>query len=542
MILSPTACYYCVAVHTASSVSMSDFPPLSPTSSQPTAQSPLHPRPLRIFAPEPSINRRFSSFPALSPLPSTADQPVTSPLLSTDEGLSSWPLTLPPQLTQRSEFMPEWVTRVLSPSISESHQPPSMSPSLSTADYPSLLPQLSDEAASTWTIVTTASLSASIPRSHASSAPAGMSSFAALNLLATALPLVRTTSSSTLASSSDSSSPSSSSPSAATSYTLSALTPRRYQRLTGLSLEQRIKRRRQSHQKLDAVRRHREAVAISRLEQLTASRTGTHSLPQSQSHADRHFAKSGTAEEKQLESSIESDKKGKRHRITVLENAVEQLEELQHLVHHLTATCTQQSHDNATLRLQLHSTGWQPCPIAATQATHALSLLSASTVRRVVAEFGAVSLYSALFVSPSVGLLLVDCGSGVVLDVNERLLSGGRCTREDIIGRLVAPTYHVIATLGDWESHPAGVPTSRLQVRGQPAQVCSQYGATKDSVLALYRGQFDQIHVVWRAQLGDGLVYELPLTSFVASKDVVEGGSRPRTVLVALSLSEARRI
>ena len=237
---------------------------------------------------------------------------------------------------------------------------------------------------------------------------------------------------------------------------------------------------------------------------------------------------------------MEADEKGKRHRTAVLENSVEKLEELQNLIHHLTATIQQQSFDIAALRLQLQSTGIQPLPPAAVQPLHAVSLLSASNIRRVVAEFGATSLYSSLFMSPNVGLLLVDCASGVALDVNDRLLSGGLCTREDVVGRLVAPTYQAITTQSDWDSQPVTEPVRRMHVRGQPALMYSQYGVTKEAVLSLYRGAVDQVYVVWRAQLGDGLAYELPLSSFVTSRD--EEAGRPRTVLVALSLSEAKRI
>ena len=105
----------------------------------------------------------------------------------------------------------------------------------------------------------------------------------------------------------------------------------------------------------------------------------------------------------------------------------------------------------------------------------------------------------------------------------------------------MVPGYQTVTSLSAWDSQPAGEPASRGQVRGQPAMVYSQYGTTQESVLALYRGQVDQVHVVWRAQLGDGLAYELPLSGFVASRDEADGG-RPRTVAVILSLSEAERI
>ena len=244
---------------------------------------------------------------------------------------------------------------------------------------------------------------------------------------------------------------------------------------------------------------------------------------------------------------MENDKKGKRHRTAVLEQSVEQMEELQILVDRLTAACAQQCSDIAALRLQLLASGVEPqrASEAAVQFPSMMPLLSASLTRRLAGELGVSGLYNSLFMSPSVGLMLVDCASGVALEVNERLVAGGLCTREDIIGRQVAPTYDAVIKSAEWPTQPT--PQNNNDGAGQGAggdsnaSMYHQYGVTKESVLALYRGQVDQVHVVWRAQLGDGLAYELPLSGFVASRDDADGG-RPRTVLVTLSLSEAKRI
>ena len=528
----------------------------------------LQPSSPSAFAME-SGHRHLSVFPSLSPLPSPTEQLLSS----AESGMSSlsWPQSIAPLQPRRGNSLPEWINDMAaSPEYStDSRQPPTYpsSPSISTGltyfqpqHTHSLPPRLSHHpaAVSTWTSITAASFSTSISPSTSSSMPPPLqrvhNNFIVTTSPTAAFQMLRTTSSSSSSSSPDSSSPSSSSsPSASSSFPTTAPTPRRrYQRLTGLSQEQRMERRRQSHRELDAVRRQREALAINRLAELTATanpRT-TRPLATQHPHSRSHSSLADTPVTKQEDEQMaiemdvmETDEKGKRHRTAVLENTVEKLEELQSLVHHLTATCTQQSDDIAALRLQIQSSGLQPLATAAIRSPHAVPLLSAANIRRVVAEFGATSLYSALFVSPSVGLLLVDCASGLALDANDRLLVGGQCTREDVIGRLVAPTYHAITTSSDWDTPPASPQsadtTARMHVRGQPALLYSQYGVTKESVLSLYRGQVDQVHVVWRAQLGDGLAYELPLTSFIASRD---DGGRPRTVIVALSLSEAKRI
>ena len=244
------------------------------------------------------------------------------------------------------------------------------------------------------------------------------------------------------------------------------------------------------------------------------------------------------------------DKKGKRHRTAVLEQSVEQMEELQILVDRLATACAQQCADITALRLQLLSTGAQPQPAAETAAKlpHMMPLLSSSITRRLAGELGVCGLYNSYFMSPAVGMMLVDCATGVVLDVNERLLKGGLCSREDIIGRQIAPTFQAVITGAEWDiQSPPSQSSSNGGAQGQGSSgdnnssVYHQYGVTKQSVLALYRGQVDQIYVMWRALLGDGLAYELPLNGFIASRDDKDGG-RPRTVMVSLSLSEAKRI
>lgn len=82
--------------------------------------------------------------------------------------------------------------------------------------------------------------------------------------------------------------------------------------------------------------------------------------------------------------------------------------------------------------------------------------------------------------------------------------------------------------------------TTIVQPKGRLPVMYNQYGVTKDRVASLYRGLVDQITVVWRAQLGDGLAFELPLTIFVSSDHDAHVG-RPCTVLAAISLSDAKR-
>ena len=245
----------------------------------------------------------------------------------------------------------------------------------------------------------------------------------------------------------------------------------------------------------------------------------------------------------------QSDDKGnKRHRTAVLEQTVEQMEQLQTLVDQLAAACAAQCSDISALRLQLQSAGVQPLPAAesAVRFPHTMTMLSASITRRLAAGLGVSGLYNSLFSHPSVGVLLLDCASGVALEVNERLVAGGLCSRVDIIGRQLAPTYDAVINADEWESQPHSQPSNDGLVQATSptnsnTSLSHQYGATKETVLALYRGHVDQAHVVWRAQLGDGLAYELPISAFVASRDDADGG-RPRTILVTLSLSEAKRI
>ena len=455
------------------------------------------------------------------------------------------PATFQAQVPSRSESLPRWTADSRSPFASESLQYLPMSTYSSEALYSPISLGLTDEAVSSWPSHTdSVSFSAYLPSSQSPTSQIVQLASAGLRHGAAAEALVTSSAFSSLPTS-DSSSPSSSSPTVGLTPQPEHWAPRRrYERLAGLSHEQRVERRRHSHRVLDTVRRHREALVIGRLEQLTSGRGRTHSSPQtSPPRSSPQLSTTCTVPEGEAEQSTDNGKKGKRHRTKVLEQSVERLEELQQLVQHLTSTCARQSRDIAALRLELHSTGWQRSSPSA-QTNQAVSLLSASNIRRLVAELGAQSLYSAMFVSPSVGLLLLAVGSGIAVDVNERLLSIGQSTREDIVGRQIAPTYQRITTHRDWDNSQTGEPASQLHTGKHPAIMFghyTQYGASKEDVLAMAAGKVDKINVMWRAQLGDGFAYEVPLCSFVASREEVEGG-RPRTVVVVLSLSEAKRI
>ena len=155
-------------------------------------------------------------------------------------------------------------------------------------------------------------------------------------------------------------------------------------------------------------------------------------------------------------------------------------------------------------------------------------------------------LYNSLFMSESIGLMLVNCASGVALDVNERLLTGGLCTREAIVGRQVEPTYDAVLHTEDWDSQPPSLLTNEQSLPAATGALVgstsmSQYGVINQSVLALYRRQVDQISIMWRAQLGCGWAHDVPLSGFVTSRDDA-AESRPRMVLVTLSSSEAKRM
>ena len=300
------------------------------------------------------------------------------------------------------------------------------------------------------------------------------------------------------------------------------------------------------------MRRHRDAAAISRLSQLTAT-AHLHSHERSKQQSPQSHSGGQRRVKREQESDGEAedgcDKKGnnsnsnKRHRTAVLEQSVEQMEQLQQLVDRLATACAQHCSDIAALRLQLLANGVQPQRAAesAVQFPSTLPLLSASITRRLAGELGVSGLYNSLFGSESVGLLLLDVASGVCLEVNERLVKGGLCTREDIIGRQVAPTYDAVIQSADWDNQPPSSQPTNDATTDSSTSMHHQYGVTKESVLSLYRGQVDQMYAVWRTRLGDGLAYELPLSGFVASRDDAAGG-RPRTVLVTLSLTEAKRI
>ena len=270
----------------------------------------------------------------------------------------------------------------------------------------------------------------------------------------------------------------------------------------------RAERKRRRHRAIDLSRRKRESAAVQQLYQLVQ---GT----------------SGRADDSAAATTGDSQRADK---VSILEQAVAQLSELQQLV-------AQLQHDNNVQHDQLHAARFQ-----LQQSQNALTQLDDETRSQ--------SIYSSAFLSGSLSLFLVSVSSGLVLDANSCLFRATGWQRNHVIGRLLTVPYDILMR----RVEPS--PSERLQRQQQrllvenerrqmaPARLVQQYKSGRQAIVDVCSGAREQAHSVWRMYVRNGRLCELPGTCWAGEySDVVEdeGGlprRRAKHILIAVSFSE----
>ena len=264
----------------------------------------------------------------------------------------------------------------------------------------------------------------------------------------------------------------------------------------------RVEHKRRRHRAIDLARRQRETTAVQQLSQLTAT-------------ADRR--------------AVDDER---RDKVGVLEQAVQQLADLQQLVAHLThANNAQQDQLNAA-RFQLQ------------QRQSALAHVDDMT--------RAHSVYSSAFLSSSLSLCLVSVSSGLVLDANARLFHTTGWQRHHVIGRMLTVPYEHLITRTVCPSERQQRQQQRLLVEdrhGQmvPSPQVQQYETGRQAIVDVASGARAQVYSVWRLHVRSGRLYELPGSCWAGELEDVEEGEgeqlrryrRPQHIIFAFSFSEA---
>jgi len=272
----------------------------------------------------------------------------------------------------------------------------------------------------------------------------------------------------------------------------------------------RAERKRHRHRAIDLARRQRETSAVQRLNQLiaTVDRRSTDAAADDFTNSDE-----------------------RRDKVSVLEQAVQQLAGLQQLVAQLT-------HQNNSQHDQLHAVRFQ---LRQTQNT--LTTLDDETRSH--------SIYSSAFLSSTLSLFLVSVSTGLVLDANARLFQSTGWQRHHVIGRLLTAPYKILLHRTASDSERQQNQQKRLLIEDAqkhmvPARNVQQYESARQAVVDVSTGVREQVHSAWRLYVRDGRLCEAPGTCWGGESEEVEEGEgdemrryrRPKHIIFAFSFSE----
>ena len=331
--------------------------------------------------------------------------------------------------------------------------------------------------------------------------------------------------------------------------------PKKRNRIPGLTAQQRAALKRQKHREIDTQRRHREQAAISKLHKLVRNPVGGEAAEKSAGAASgRKRARGewldeagnavgndgeqaeGDEEEKREDEEDEDDESARsKDKVTILEHSARRLEQMQSVIHQLTAACTAQQQSNRHLLSQLQqSNGYDAeLPRLKSSTGHSLALFHPPVAQQLDANLGQQSLYASLFLSASAPMFVIRCDTGYVVDVNRRMLDESGWTRDHLVGRLMTAPYDALVSDSTHDveriMRNAG---SRVLVassdgRWVPASKQAQYESSKRKSQQLYAGQVNQIDAVWRQQMSNGKVYEVNCRSWISGfRDVVNAEGR----------------
>ena len=315
------------------------------------------------------------------------------------------------------------------------------------------------------------------------------------------------------------------------------------------SREQRMLSKRLKQRRADLHRRQRETTALSEMKQLIASaKQLTNNCIQSSDDAAEEVAH-----------------KDSQHRVQILESSAKRMRELQLLVNLLSQTCEAQQREIHTLSHRLqgrddhqhpsilpsfslfeHDGGSMPSGAAPSKRMRLLASTLSSTLN---ASIGHQSLDVGRCAPIALAAMLVDCSSGIVLDVNDGMLAQG-WERDQLVGHTAVESYEAVMDengwqLGENEEQRLLVPSADGHMR--PAGRPAQYDRSKRLMRELYAGAIGVCVARWRVHLSDGLLYEVETSTWidgwVTAVDAAGRVSRrPQRAVSVSSLGDSQRI
>ena len=340
---------------------------------------------------------------------------------------------------------------------------------------------------------------------------------------------------------------------------------RKRERLTGLTQQQRAIRKKEQHRVIDAHRRQREQVVVSKMQQLMGvnkpllhkrHRSDTNST----STASNTDSESSSEEREDEYEEPTRRKVDKSDRVSVLERAAEHMERMQVALQQMAAACTRQQQQFRAFidrQQQLCATSSAAACTCSTSPgrscsccpPHPLSALHPLLTQRLATQINSGALDSCSYISASISMFVVSLKTGRILDVNSRYLSAGGWERHHLVDRLMLAPQAVGSGPADTAAKINFV-NDRFLIDGPdgrlvPAPLYEQYERSKQSLRQLITGEREMVRAVWRTSLKDGKLCELEALTWAGGhmdvRDRVTGATvRRPAYLVYVSALDTR--
>ena len=304
--------------------------------------------------------------------------------------------------------------------------------------------------------------------------------------------------------------------------TATAPSKRKRQRLTGATKEERLALAVLRHREIDGARRQREKEVVQRLERLTTSQSGEEKSDEKQSATvDGEDSAAG-----------KRSRRNKREKVDVLEESAEMIEQLRAMVKRMEDANSDKDAQINKLRTHLYgiaqaredfdevavmvSRQGPGQPVGGT-ASHPLALLPAAASNALSLYDNRQTLLSSSLVSSGPCLLLVQQGTGALLEANERFVSLSGYALSALLFTVLRPPLpgmHVrVCPLMLKHSKARGSPTDHTYI--------SQYSSSRQAIIDLCAGKERRVDLLWRMYMADGRLYEVQYAAFVTRQGVM---------------------
>ena len=312
------------------------------------------------------------------------------------------------------------------------------------------------------------------------------------------------------------SSPTPSSPSSKARGASAAPSKRKRQRLAGATKEERMALAVIRHREIDGARRQREKEVVQRLERLTTNSDG---------NDDKR------ADDNDDSAAGKRSRRNKREKVDVLEESAELIEQLKSVVKRMEDAADAKDAQISKLRSQqfvierargefdqvglitnrpgaVQPIGYSSLPLA---------LLPSSTIDALATIDGRQTLMASSLLASGPCLMLVQQGTGAVLEVNERFSSLSGYASSALLFTVLRPPLagmHVrVCPLMLKYSKARGSLTDHTYI--------AQYKSSRQAIIDLCAGKERRVDLLWRMYMADGRLYEVQYTAFVSRQGVM---------------------